>query len=290
MLSALSLRPLRATVSRVRAVSTRFAQPLRVVLALFSLALTVLVSGCGPAYPNCSGDENCKSKGEYCLNNKCAQCRLDSHCPGADTDKCVTCQAGACGRKADCCSSNLDCGAGKKCDATANKCVNQCAGDGDCPAGQKCNASGACEVPAGSVAEGGGCKADGECGAGLKCKDGKCMDEKGQCAMAPIYFSFNEYTLTEAAQNGLAANLKCLKDKPPVSITVEGHCDERGTDAYNMELGTKRAKVVKDFVQASLPKVKVKTMSYGKTKPVCSEENEDCWGKNRRAEFKNSDK
>jgi peptidoglycan-associated lipoprotein len=96
--------------------------------------------------------------------------------------------------------------------------------------------------------------------------------------------------LTDSAQNGLSANLKCFKEKPVTTITVEGHCDERGTDAYNMELGTKRAKVVKDFLQSSLPKVKVKTMSYGKTKPLCSEDGEDCWGKNRRAEFKVSEK
>jgi peptidoglycan-associated lipoprotein len=254
------------------------------------LLVSAALTGCGPTYPNCESDDHCKSKGEYCLNNKCAQCRIDSQCPGADTDKCVTCDAGACGRRADCCSSNLDCGAGKKCDTAANKCVNQCAADTDCPAGQKCSAKGACEVPAGSVAAGGGCKGDTECSAGLKCRDGKCVDEQGQCVLMSINFGFNEYSLTDAAQSTLSANLKCFKEKPPASITVEGHCDERGTDAYNMELGTKRAKAVKDYLQASMPKVKVKTMSYGKTRPVCSEESEDCWGRNRRAEFKAADK
>jgi peptidoglycan-associated lipoprotein len=260
--------------------------------ALWAVAalLLALATGCGPSYPNCNNDEHCKSKGEFCLDNKCAQCRTDSHCPGADTDKCVTCQAGGCGRKADCCSSNLDCGAGKKCDTAGNKCVAQCAADTDCPAGQKC-AAGACKAPEGNLSgDASGCKADGDCGAGLKCKDGRCLDAAGQCGFAPIYFSFNEYSLTDSAQNGLSANLKCFKEKPVTTITVEGHCDERGTDAYNMELGTKRAKVVKDFLQSSLPKVKVKTMSYGKTKPLCSEDGEDCWGKNRRAEFKVSEK
>ncbi len=276
-----------APLSRSSAVTKRAGWSMA-AMAAFGL-LVALTSGCGPSYPNCSGDEGCKSKGEFCLDNKCAQCRTDNHCPGADTDKCVTCQTGACGRKADCCSSNLDCGAGKKCDTAANKCVAQCAADTDCPAGQKC-AAGACQAPAAAVGDGSGCKSDGECGSGLKCKDGKCLDAAGQCGFAPIFFSFNEYALTDAAQNGLSANLKCFKEKPVSSITVEGHCDERGTDAYNMELGTKRAKVVKDYLQSSLPKVKVKTMSYGKTKPACSEDNEDCWGKNRRAEFKVSEK
>lgn len=273
--------------SRARAPAKRSGWSMAFLAALG--LLLALASGCGPSYPNCGGDEECKAKGEFCLNNKCAQCRTDNHCPGADTDKCVTCQAGACGRKADCCSSNLDCGAGKKCDTAGNKCVAQCAADTDCPAGQKCS-GGACQAPVVSGGDGSGCKSDGECGNGLKCKDGKCLDAAGQCGFAPIYFTFNEYALTDAAQNGLSANLKCVKEKPVTSITVEGHCDERGTDAYNMELGTKRAKVVKDFLQSSLPKVKVKTMSYGKTKPVCSEDGEDCWGKNRRAEFKVSEK
>lgn len=257
-------------------------------LAMVALLMAVMSACGGPTYPNCAGDETCKAKGEYCLNNKCAQCRLDSHCPGADSDKCVTCMAGSCGRKANCCSTNLDCGSGMKCDAAANKCIPQCAGDADCPAGQKCT-GGACQAPA-VVSDGGGCKSDVDCGAGLKCKDGRCLDEKGNCALATINFAFNEYTLTDIAQNGLSANLKCLKEKPVVGITVEGHCDERGTDAYNMELGTKRAKAVKDFVQAALPKVKVKTMSYGKTKPVCNAEGEECWGRNRRAEFKTTEK
>ncbi len=259
------------------------------VAAVAVVAVSALMAGCsGPTYPNCANDDQCKSKGEYCVNTKCAQCRIDSQCPGAESDKCISCQTGACGRKPDCCSSNLDCGAGKKCDVAGNKCVPQCAADTDCAPGQKC-AAGACSTPA-VTASTDGCKGDGDCGAGLKCKDGSCLDEKGNCALATINFSFNEYNLTETAQNGLSANLKCLKDKPVAGVTVEGHCDERGTDAYNMELGTKRAKAVKDFLQAALPKVKVKTMSYGKTKPVCSTDDEGCWGKNRRAEFRTSEK
>ena len=262
----------------------------RALGAVFAVTVVALATGCGPAYPNCSTDDTCKAKGEYCVNTKCAQCRTDSQCPGADTDKCLTCQSGACGRKSDCCSSNLDCGPGKKC--ASNKCIAECVGDTDCVSGQKC-VGGACKAPevaATSDAGGAGCKVDGDCGTGLKCKGGKCLDDKGICGMAPIQFSFNEYTLSDSAQNGIAANLKCLKERDVTQLTVEGHCDERGTDAYNMELGTKRAKVVKDYVQSALPKAKVRTMSFGKTKPVCQEDDESCWSRNRRAEFKAADK
>jgi len=259
----------------------------RLALAIVGLAAAALAA-CGPAYPNCGNDDHCKAKGEYCLNTKCAQCRLDNHCPGADTDKCVTCNGGACGRKADCCTINHDCAPGKKC--AGNKCIAQCAGDGDCAGGQKC-VGGACvseEVKGSAV--GGGCKVDGDCGPGLKCKDGVCVDGSGACGLAPVQFAFNEYSLSDAAQNGISANLKCLKDRKVTQLVVEGHCDERGTDAYNMELGTKRARVVKEFVQASMPKLKVKTMSFGKTKPLCQEDDEGCWGRNRRAEFRSPDK
>ncbi len=267
----------------------RAVQYLRRAMQLLTVsALGLWLAACGPAYPNCANDDNCKQKGEYCLNNKCAQCRVDANCPGADSDKCVSCNAGACGRKADCCSSNLDCGPGKKC--AGNKCVAQCTGDAECGAGMKCQAGACVAGEGGTVTEGGGCKADGDCGPGLKCKDGKCLDAKGACGLAPIYFNFNEYTLSDAAQNGISANLKCLKEKNVTQLTIEGHCDERGTDAYNMELGTKRARVVKEFVSSAAPKVKVKTMSFGKTKPACNEDDEGCWGKNRRAEFRSPEK
>ncbi len=250
--------------------------------ALVAVIATGAVA-CGPTYPNCVSDETCKSKGEFCVDSKCAQCRVDANCPGAGADVCVTCVKGACGRKADCCSSKLDCGAGKKC--AANKCVNECVGDADCAPGQKCQ-NGACLGAAqGSVTEGGGCKSDADCGQGLKCADGKCLNSKGECALATVRFDFNEASLTSQSQDTLSANVKCMKEKKMATLVIEGHCDERGTDAYNMELGNRRAKAVKEYIAHLFPKVKAKTQSYGKTKPLCSDDNEGCHGQNRRAEF-----
>lgn len=258
----------------------------RVASAFWAVAMFGLVSvACGPTYPNCASDDHCKTHGEYCVDSKCAQCRVDSHCPGAGSDVCVTCQKGACGRKPDCCSSKLDCGNGQKC--ANNKCIAECAGDTDCAAGQAC-VNGACTTP-GSGMEGTGCKKDGDCGPGLKCASGKCIDSSGMCRPAPVYFDFNEYTLSSSAQDGIAASYKCMKEAKASTVTVEGHCDERGTDAYNMELGNRRAKAVKHYLSTLGPKLKVKTMSFGKTKPVCTEETESCWSQNRRGELK-SDK
>ena len=259
-----------------------FALFLRARNLLAWLALAVAAIACGPSYPNCAADETCKEKGEYCVDKKCAQCRETSHCPNPSNDPCVACVKGACGKKPDCCANSLDCGSGRKCQA--NKCAAECAGDVDCPAGQKCS-GGACMLPGGSEA-GGGCKSDGECGKGLSCKDGKCVDAKGACQSLPTYFEFNEYTLSSSSQDSISTSWKCMKEKGVSSVTVEGHCDERGTDAYNMELGNRRAKAAKSYLQQVAPKLKIKTMSFGKTRPTCSGESESCWSQNRRAEFR----
>jgi peptidoglycan-associated lipoprotein len=246
------------------------------------LAMGTLLTGCGPSYPNCANDDTCKSKGEFCLDGKCAQCRVDANCPGAGSDVCATCEKGSCGRKADCCTTKLDCGSGKKCDA--NKCVAECAADTDCSGGAKCQA-GACVGGDSGNTAGGGCKGDADCGKGLKCTDGKCLDANGECSLVGVRFDFNEANLSSSAQDTLSANIKCMKEKKIGTTIVEGHCDERGTDAFNMELGNRRAKAVKEYVTHLNPKLKAKTVSYGKTKPVCSEDSESCHTQNRRVEF-----
>ena len=99
------------------------------------------------------------------------------------------------------------------------------------------------------------------------------MDGKGECQVVPVRFDFNDASLSTQAQASLTADWKCMKHRKIAGLTVEGHCDERGTDAYNMELGTRRAAVVKKYLQRLDPKFKLKALSYGKTRPVCSEEN-----------------
>jgi len=69
-------------------------------------------------------------------------------------------------------------------------------------------------------------------------------------------------------------------------LSIEGHCDERGTNEYNLALGDRRAKAVKDYlVSLGVPSSRIETISYGEEKPLCSAQNEDCWAKNRRAHF-----
>lgn len=257
------------------------------VLSVFAVFCTVLVSGCGPAYPNCETDAHCKAHGEFCVDSKCAQCRVDSNCPGAGTDQCVACVSGACGRKPDCCTSKLDCGSGKQC--LNNRCATECTADSECPSGQKCTAGSCVRSSEGNVQDGASCSSDRDCGGG-KCVKGKCSGTGSGASdcdkLGVAYFDFNEYTLSSTAQNTVSAAAKCLKERNISTVTIEGHCDERGTDAYNMELGNRRAKAVREYLKTVNPKVTAKTISYGKTKPVCSEDSESCWGQNRRAEFR----
>lgn len=103
--------------------------------------------------------------------------------------------------------------------------------------------------------------------------------------LAPVYFALNQYTLSKEARAVLEANAEILKVKGVKTITVEGNCDDRGTIAYNIALGDKRAKEVKDYyVKLGLNADEVYTISYGKERPVCTDNTNACWAKNRRAD------
>ena len=100
------------------------------------------------------------------------------------------------------------------------------------------------------------------------------------------YFDYDKYTLRPDAIQALQADSTelrdILKDYPDYKLTVEGHCDERGSAEYNMALGQERAAAAKDYlVQVGIPGGQLATVSYGKERPVCDEHDEACWQKNR---------
>lgn len=104
------------------------------------------------------------------------------------------------------------------------------------------------------------------------------------------YFDFDKSDVREDARNALTQNSDKLKgifrDYPTGSITIEGHCDERGSAEYNLGLGDRRAIAAKEFlVQLGVPADRIRTLSYGKERPQCTEASETCWQKNRRAHF-----
>jgi len=99
-----------------------------------------------------------------------------------------------------------------------------------------------------------------------------------------VFFDFDKYDLSSDARNTLQKQAVWLRRYPNVTITVEGHCDERGTREYNLALGERRANSVKDYLRAlGVDLSRVKTISYGKERPVALGSNEDAWKQNRRA-------
>jgi len=108
----------------------------------------------------------------------------------------------------------------------------------------------------------------------------------GECAFEPIYFDYDESTLNPGAQEVLDRVVPCLlKSERPV--VVEGYTDERGTEKYNLELGSRMARQVARYLEKSgVPEGRLKTVSYGEERPPCTESTEECWALMRRVEIR----
>ncbi|MGH9369498.1 MAG: peptidoglycan-associated lipoprotein Pal [Thermoanaerobaculia bacterium] len=98
------------------------------------------------------------------------------------------------------------------------------------------------------------------------------------------YFDFDRYELRDDARSALATDSEWLKKFPTIQILIEGHCDERGTNEYNLALAERRANSAKDYLMSlGVDGGRVKTVSYGEERPFCSDSDESCWATNRRA-------
>jgi len=101
-----------------------------------------------------------------------------------------------------------------------------------------------------------------------------------------IYFDYDKSDIRSDQQSSIQADVAFLQQHASISFTVEGHCDERGSTEYNLALGDSRASAVKNaLVAACLGADRIKTVSFGKEKPFCTESNEACWQQNRRGHF-----
>jgi len=100
------------------------------------------------------------------------------------------------------------------------------------------------------------------------------------------YFDYNKADIRPDARDALGKTANFLRDRPQVKVTIEGHCDERGSTEYNLGLGDRRANATKQFlVSLGISADRMNTVSYGKEKPFCMEHNETCWQQNRRGHF-----
>jgi peptidoglycan-associated lipoprotein len=117
-------------------------------------------------------------------------------------------------------------------------------------------------------------------------RSGESTATPASSALKDAYFAFDRYDLSAEARETLKANADWLKTNSAARVQVEGHCDERGTQEYNMALGAKRAQATADYLTTlGIAGNRMSTISYGEEIPVCKEHTEECWAKNRRARF-----
>ncbi len=101
-----------------------------------------------------------------------------------------------------------------------------------------------------------------------------------------IHFEFDKYDIRSDAKPVLQSVAEWLMKNKSADLLIEGHCDDRGTNEYNLALGDRRAKAAKDsLIALGIPSGRINIISYGEEKPLCTEQTEECWQKNRRAHF-----
>ncbi len=225
-------------------------------------ALTLTACPSRPTNGECRSSADCADQagfGKVCVDGRCQEC-------GADGD----CQAGFVCRD--------------------NKCTPrpQCAGDADCPPGQTCQGERCVARAAGT------CGSDRDCTGGETCQNGQCVapvsrseipEECRDASRFTVRFGFDQSTLTSDAQDTLQNLAGCLKEAPARRVTVQGNADERGTAQYNVALGARRAEAARRYLSDLGVGGTIDTVSFGKERPVCRQSNEECWSKNRRADF-----
>src|SRR5262245_42502181 len=114
-----------------------------------------------------------------------------------------------------------------------------------------------------------------------RAKRGLGPEEDG--VLGDVHFAYDSYEVDSSSRDVIARNVDWLRKNPRAKVELEGHCDSRGTIEYNLALGAKRAKSVKDqLVGQGIAAERISTISYGKELPLCHEEDETCWARNRR--------
>ena len=251
------------------------------LLAMAGALLVLLASGCGPTYPECHSDENCSEKGEYCLNAQCAQCRDDGQC----ADESQICNAGSCNKIPGYCNPPaFACPGNQKCRdkegnfAAPGRCGVECRNESECSANQVCTNNACVDKPE--------CVVDADCASGQVCENGNCKTP-AQCQPRAVYFDFDESKVRSSEKSSLSDNAACFSERGAAKARLTGHCDERGTEEYNMVLGERRAKAAGKVLRSNgVSKSAIKTKSRGEYDLVVpNARSESEHQKNRRVEF-----
>ncbi len=122
--------------------------------------------------------------------------------------------------------------------------------------------------------------------AGVPPSNNQSMSELFEQNVKDAYFDFNKADIRGDARTALAKTAEFLRSYPQVRVTIEGHCDERGSTEYNIGLGERRAQAAKNYlISLGIGANRMDTVSWGKERPFCTEHTEECWQQNRRAHF-----
>ena len=209
--------------------------PRSLSLAILAGFCLTLGAGCKPDYPKCKKDKHCKES-EFCINGLCQQCRDDKDCSRGQI-----CNQGRCEMDENACETRADCSGGQAC--VNGRCM-ACTDDSQC-AGGRCRD--------GRCLESNECVSDQDCPENHECDNGLCVGPPsdaaaGPCQPEPIYFGFDEFVLSATATSKLQQAAKCIQSVSGRSIRIEGHCDPRGTEEYNLALGDRRARSVVNYI------------------------------------------
>ncbi len=250
-------------------------------VGLFAL-VGLVAMGCRPDFPNCKNDSHCADSEEgqetgriMCINGICQQCAEDADCGGPGME----CVAGTCQEIPGYCTTTDDCPGNQVC--RDNSCGPECLGDDDCADGFLCEGGNCVEEPE--------CTTDADCEEGYQCRGGNCVEiPETVCRLSNVYFAYDSSHLDSEARSILQENAECIQERG-LSVTIEGHCDERGTAEYNLALGNRRANSVRNYlVSLGVARGSLRTVSYGDQQLVrqCGETGpESCHSQNRRAVF-----
>lgn len=112
------------------------------------------------------------------------------------------------------------------------------------------------------------------------------LGQNGQGPLSDIHFDYNDYSIRPQDGEVLKTNADWLTKNSGARVQIEGHCDSRGSEEYNIALGAKRAQAAKDYLETlGVAADRMSTISYGKELPVCTEDTDECWAQNRRDHF-----
>jgi peptidoglycan-associated lipoprotein len=120
----------------------------------------------------------------------------------------------------------------------------------------------------------------------IKTTDISAQTEKDAFEYKDVYFDYDRFNIRQDARAALDSTAEWLIKNKNINVLIEGHCDERGTNEYNLALGERRAKAVRDYLSSlGISSKRMSFVTYGEEKPLCAEQNEACRQKNRRAHF-----